>query len=84
MTEPNTIDHEVRIRMLEKNTQEVTKSLKEISTEFREQFTELRKEIKSQFHWTLGMAFGLIGIVILPVVTAEILGIIKTIQNWGG
>lgn len=71
MNEPSTIDHEVRLRMLENVNVELIKNLK-----------EMRQEIKTQFHWTLGLAFGFVGIVILPVVTAEILGIIKTLQSW--
>lgn len=72
-----TTDHEVRLRLLEDKHAE----LKEVFIDIRGEFKEIRTEMKSQFRWTISLIFGFVGVVTLPVVASEIIGLIKLIHT---
>lgn len=55
------IDHEVRIRMLESIFSDVRNEMKEMRIEFR-------SELKSQFHWSVGMNFTIVLAILVPII----------------
>lgn len=71
------IEHEVRLRLLEERQFDMKETFKNIN----ENLNQIRIEMKSQFTWTIMLVFGFIGVVILPVVGSEIIGLIKLIHT---
>ena len=54
------IDHEVRIRVLEKIADDIHNTMKEMRSEFI-------SEMKHQFYWSIGMNFTIILTILVPV-----------------
>jgi hypothetical protein len=62
------IDHEVRIRLLEKIATETKDTLKEFRSDLKDLRSEFRSELRSQFHWAIGMNFTIILTILIPVI----------------
>jgi hypothetical protein len=71
-----TIEHEVRLRLLEDRHNDIKETFKDIKNELK----ELRTEMKSQFRWTIMLVFTFLAAVVLPVITSEVIGLIKVIK----
>jgi len=65
-TQDQYIDHETRIRIQEKTSSDTLKLLQ-----------KLDERIQSNFKWTLSLVLGVLSVVILPVLAAEIIGLLK-------
>ena len=57
MTPEHYIDHEVRIRIQEKNALELKTDMKDLQNEMK----DMRKMVHEQFMWTLGIMVTLFG-----------------------
>lgn len=80
------VDQEVRIRLLEEISKDNKNSiirfeneLKEIRKDLHNEIGSLKKEMNSQFRWTIGTIFSLFGTACLSFIISIVLHIMKLI-----